>query len=226
MKKLFFIVVLLCMVFGLIWLAHVDPGYAVISFNHWMISTSAFVAVVTLVIAFVVLYILIRLLKNIFAIPRKISRHKKLSDALHFQENISRGILMMSAGDFHQAEKYFSKLANKTNSCANYLLAAQAAQSQQAFDRRDLYLERAKLGDSQAEFAVSLLQAQFYLQANQLDDALLILKHLYKQDEKNPAILNALKTIYLKTHAQESLRLILPQLKKLKLISSEEMMGV
>lgn len=223
MKKLFFTFLVLLVAIGLGFLIHKDPGYVMVSYQNWVISTSIWVGAITLIVAFFVLYFLIRLIKNIFSIPALLRRRKLFRNAQKYQKYMTQGIAELVVGDFKTAEKYFLKVTQLNNSYVNYLLAAQAAQAQNAIDRRDHYLQLAFQFGKEANFAISLTQAQFFMKSDQWDSALIILKSLHQQAPKNPLILSALKMIYLKTHEWEPLKLLIPQLKKQQLISSEEL---
>lgn len=222
MKKLFLIFILCIIIAGLVFFLHDDPGYAILSYRNWVISTSFWVALTSITLLFFVFYFLIRCISNVLSIPKIVKRKHKLHRALQYQKNMSTGISELITGDFKNAEKCFLKIAEDSESYIDYVLAAQAAQAQQAFDRRDHYLQKAFLFGKDATFAISLTQAQFFLKSDQWDLALPILKSLYQQAPKNPLILSGLKTIYFKLREWESLKTLLPQLKKQNLISQHE----
>ncbi|OGT42122.1 MAG: hypothetical protein A3F13_04090 [Gammaproteobacteria bacterium RIFCSPHIGHO2_12_FULL_40_19] len=223
MKKLFFIFIILLVAIGLGFLIHKDPGYVIVSYQNWVISTSIWVGAITVIIAFFILYFVIRIFKNIFSIPKMLRRRKLFRDAQKYQKYMNQGIADMVVGDFKSAEKYLIKVTQLNNAYVNFLLLAQAAQAQNAIDRRDHYLQQAFQFGQDATFAISLTQAQFFMKSDQWDAALIIFKSLHQQDPKNPLILSALKIIYLKTHEWEPLKLLIPQLKRQKLISAEEL---
>lgn len=223
MKKLFFIFVVLLAAVGLGFLVHKDVGYVMVSYQNWVVTTSIWIAAMTLLLTFFVLYFLIRLLKNIFSIPTMLRRRSIFRNAQKYQKYMTQGIAELTVGDFKKAEKHFLKVTELNNSYVNFLLAAQAAQAQNAIDRRDHYLQLAFQFGQDATFSISLTQAQFFMKSDQWDAALVILKSLHQQAPKNPLILSALKIIYLKTYEWEPLKLLIPQLKKQKLISAEEL---
>ena len=144
-KILLFILIILLAAIGLLLIIHQDPGYVVVSYNHWLMATSFWVAVVSLFLLFVFLYYLIRIFKNIIAIPKFLSRSKKLSNAKQYQAVIAEAMHAFTSGDYEDAEKYFVKSAkNAENPAENYLMAAQAAHLQDKIKTRDKYLEKAK----------------------------------------------------------------------------------
>jgi len=196
------------------------------------------VAAVSLIIAFVVFYFIVRVFKNIAGIPAAIKRRKKLVCAQEYQHDIMHGVVELAKGElknFKKSEKYFlnaaeiadkSKSVDKNNRYANYLLAAKAAHWSRDYHSRDRYLKTALTINPEARFDIELSQAQFYLDSDQVDDALIILKRLYQQEPKNYLLLKSLKLIYIKTHDVQSLKVLLPQLKKQDLLTEQEIAGL
>jgi HemY protein len=222
MKKLLGLFLVLLVAIGLGFLIHQDPGYAMVSYDHWLIATSIWVAVATLLLGFIVLYCVIRLFSNIFSIPRRLARRRKYLHLLRNQKYLIEGIEHLMSGEYKKAEKCFLKSGEKNMSYVNYLLAAKAASGEDAVNRGDEYLKKARALKKDAGFVISLTEAKMFMQADQTDAALPIYKSLLQQEPKNPLVLSGLKSIYFKTRQWESLKLLLPQLKKQKLISSDE----
>lgn len=223
MRKLIFIFFLLLLAIGFSYVIRSDPGYVMVSYHHWIVATSLWVSVATVLLAFFVLYFLIRSFKNIADIPAVLSRRRTYRRAQHYQKYMEKGIGALIIGEYKIAEKFFLKLTDLNDSYTHYLLVAKTANQLRDYKKRDAYLEKAfALGDEH-HFEIALAQAQWYLQSDQLDEALVILKKYYQQAPTNSIILTSLKNIYLKTHDAQSLNTLLPQLKKQKLISSDEM---
>lgn len=225
MRTLFFLFLLLLIAVGLGFLIHQDPGYIVIGYNHLTIATSLWIGVAILIFAFFVLYFVIRVLKNIFSIPEYFSHRRFVLNLQRYQKYMSQGVAALAIGNYRGAEKVFLKLSRKNSDFAVYLLAAKAAQAQQAYERRDYYFKNAlQLAKKEEIFAVSLTQGLYYLESDQYDEALQTLKPLYKIQPKNALLLNALKILYFKNQDWQSLELILQGLKKFKLISKDELL--
>lgn len=113
MKKLFLLFIVLLLAIGLGFLIHQDPGYAMVSYRHWMIATSIWVAGACLLFAFIIFYIFIRIIKNIFSIPKMLARRKKFRDAKKYRQYMVLGISMLASGNHKKAEKYFLKLKKR-----------------------------------------------------------------------------------------------------------------
>lgn len=226
MRTLLFLFLLLLLGVGLSFLIHQDPGYVVIGYNHTTIASSLWVALAIIVVVFVASYFVVRLLKNIFSIPEYFSHRRVKLNLQRYQKYMIREIVHDAVGDYRAAEKAMVKLLKKNQHYTVYLLAAKAAQQQKAYDRRDAYLKSAFQVAKDDTFTVSLTQGLLYFDAEQYDEALVTLKPLYKNAPKNALLLKALKELYFKHHDWESLKLILPQLKKQGLISKEELLVV
>lgn len=144
-KAVFYTFIILLAAIGLGFLIHRDPGYAMISYNHWVIATSIWTALAFIFILFVVLYFFIRLFKNAAALPEIFSRASKIRNATRYQELMSLAMIAATSGDYAAAEKYFLKSVKRTNMPAsNYLMAADMAQRQEKIKTRDKYLEKAQ----------------------------------------------------------------------------------
>src|SRR3990167_7409881 len=142
MKKFIFIILLLAAIVAVLFYAHKDPGYVMISFQNWIVATSVWVALATLLIGFLTIYFLLRLFHFFTSLPTVLRQRKKLSHAKKFQSYLSEAIINRLLGNHKKAEKYFVKAANVSDDPASmYLLAAQSASVMHAIDRREKYLE-------------------------------------------------------------------------------------
>lgn len=222
MRTLICLFILLLIAVGIGYLIQQDPGYMIVGYHHWTIAMSVWVGLFLILVAFVVIYFLVRLFQNIKHIPNYFAKRRVLLNLQRYQKYTTTGIADLAMGNFRQAEKKFVKLVRKNPQYTTYLLAAQAAQLQQAYARRDEYFKQALHLSKDDAFTISLTQALYNLQADQTDEALVLLKQLYKTDPKNHLLLNGLKTIYFKRQDWQSLQMILPELKKQKLISADE----
>lgn len=144
-KSLFYTFIILLIAIGLGFLIHRDPGYVMISYDHWVIATSVWTALATIFIFFILLYFFIRVFKNTIALPEVFSRASKIKNAKRYQELMSLAMIALTSGDYANAEKYFLKSAKRTDApAANYLIAAEMAHKQEKIKTRDQYLEKAK----------------------------------------------------------------------------------
>lgn len=160
MKKLFFIFLFLAAIVAVLFYTHEDPGYVMISYQHWIIATSVWVAIATVLVTFFAIYFLLRALHFFTSLPSVLRRRKKISYAKKFQAYLSQAIIERLLGNHKKAEKYFVKAAGVSEDPASmYLLAAQSANVIHAIERREKYLETALLKKPEYQAAVLQIRA-------------------------------------------------------------------
>lgn len=160
MKKLIFMFLFLAAIVAVLFYAHKDPGYVMISYDHWIIATSAWVAAATVLITFLILYFLMRTWHFFISLPAVLRKRKKLSRAKKFQSYLSQAIIDRLLGNHKKAEKYFVKAASVSDDPASmYLLAAQSANVIHAIERREKYLETVLLKKPEYHAAVLQIRA-------------------------------------------------------------------
>jgi len=102
-----------------------------------------------------------------------------------------------------------------------YFTAAQAAHAQQAWQRRDNYLQLALVANPKAALAITLNQTQLQLDAHQIDACLATIAAAdsnttkYPINAQHPQLLACKYKLYVLTNNTDKLRALLPQIKKL-----------
>lgn len=223
-KKLLF---LPFFIFLAIWLGvkiAADPGYLLMAYGHWSIEMPLWLGVIFFFLANLSLMVLIYFIRRSQGLPSRLRfwSHKR---ALRIaQQKTNKGLIAVAEGEWKRAEKFLVQAAKVLeNPLINYLAAAQAAQGLSAYDRRDLYLRKAHEANPDAEIAIGLTQAQLQLNYKQYEQALATLKHLKELAPQHQFILKLLKKMYLILNDWQGLQDILPKLKKLKIITSNEL---
>ncbi|MDQ7049156.1 MAG: heme biosynthesis HemY N-terminal domain-containing protein [Enterobacterales bacterium] len=126
-----------------------------------------------------------------------------------------KGMLAFVEGRWKQAENTMIKAAkNSDTKLINYLVAAQAAQHQNAEDRRDQYLRLAHQSEPGAKVAIGLTQAQLQLDNKQHEQALATLTDLRIKHANHPFILKLLCMTYRRIQDWQAIMELLPILKK------------
>jgi HemY protein len=105
---------------------------------------------------------------------------------------------------------------------AHYLAAAQAADSQDAHDRREYYLEQADSGGSKKRFLVELTRARMLLANGNRAAALPLLQELYKRRRKHPQVLELLSRCYRESGDWDELQSLLPALRKAGVLDDDQ----
>lgn len=185
-----------------------DPGHVLINFGSWTIETS----VLVLASAFLVLWFVVQIAVWFWRMPVHTARRMREQRAF---KQLEKGLLALTEGDWSAAEKALEKSASKQGrTTAHYLAAAQAADGQDAHDRREYYLEQADSGGSKKRFLVELTRARMLLTNGNRAAALPVLQDLYKRRRKHPQVLELLSRCYRELGNWNELQALIPALRK------------
>ncbi len=193
-----------------------DPGHVLINFGDWTIETS----VLVLASAFLILWFAVQIALWLWRMPVETAR--KMREQRAFKQ-LEKGLLALTEGDWSTAEKALEKSASKQGrTTAHYLAAAQAADSQDAHDRREYYLEQAGSGGSKKRFLVELTRARMLLANGNRAAALPLLQELYKRNRKHPQVLELLSRCYRGLGDWDELQAMLPALRKAGVLDDDQ----
>ena len=194
-----------------------DSGYALLSFGNYTVELSLALLLLILGTLFVTLYLGIRLIARTLHLPRDMRDWQQKRGSQMAQQAMTRGLLEMSEGNWHSAERRLVRFADRSETpLLNYLAAARAAQLQGAHERRDSYIRLAHETMPSADVAVSLTQAELQLADQQLEQALATLKHLRSVAPRHTYVLRLLRRLYEQLGDWEHLRELLPELRRRK----------
>ncbi len=193
-----------------------DPGHVLINFGDWTIETS----VLVLASALLVLWFIVQIAVWLWRMPVETAR--KMREQRAFKQ-LEKGLLALTEGDWAAAEKALEKSAStQGRTTAHYLAAAQAADSQDAHDRREYYLEQADSGSSKKRFLVELTRARMLLANGNHAEALPVLQGLYKRRRKHPQVLELLSRCYRESSDWDELQNLLPALRKAGVLDEDQ----
>jgi len=193
-----------------------DPGHVLINIGDWTIETSVLVLAGILLIMWFAFQIVIWLWRMPVETARKMREQRAF-------KQLEKGLLALTEGDWGAAEKALEKSASmQGRSTAHYLAAAQAADGQDAHDRREYYLEQADSGGSKKRFLVELTRARLLLANGNHEEAQPILQALFKSRKKHPQVLELLSRCYRETGAWDELQAMLPALQKAGVLSEDQ----
>lgn len=219
MKRSFYLLLILALLLlasALAPLLKSDPGHVLINFGDWTIETS----VLVLVLALTLLWIIVQFTVWLWRMPVETARKMSEQRAL---KQLEKGLLALTEGNWKAAEKALEHSASKQGrNTAHYLAAAQAADGQDAHDRREYYLEQADSGGSKKRFLVELTRARMLLANGSRAAALPILQGLYKRRSKHPQVLELLSHCYRELADWDQLQNLLPALRKAGVLNDEQ----
>ncbi|MEO5574013.1 MAG: heme biosynthesis HemY N-terminal domain-containing protein [Gammaproteobacteria bacterium] len=223
MKLLAKIFLVLLAAVSLALIARNEPGYILIDYGAWKIETTLTLAVTTLVLGFAALYSLLRIAANAWAVPRRMRAWQQQRQSQRASNSLTHGLIQMEEGRWQAAEEGLIKHANiAAKPLLHYLAAARAAQKQGAHERRDKYLRLAHQSTPGADVAVGLTQAELQLNHHQAEQALATLQHVSMLAPKHTYVAKLLMKLYIELHDWAALLVLLPALRKQKIISQTE----
>lgn len=217
MKKAIILSVLLFSAVALVvagfWVS--DYGYVLITSGEWTFENSLTRAIVIASVPLILLYFAIRALSRVWRLPTLLRNFLQRRKSERSRRNITRGLIELTEGHWHKAELILTKdIVNADTPLLNYLLAARAAQQQDADDRRDRYLRLAHETTPKADIAIGLTQAELQIAHSQTEQALATLTHLRQLAPKHPYLLKLLSNLYVKLNEWTKLAELLPEIRK------------
>jgi len=193
-----------------------DPGLVQIHFRGWTVETSVLVLGLALAAAWLLLWLAVRL----WRLPAETARRIREQRALI---QLEKGLLALTEGDWSTAERALQKSASSHGrTTARYLAAAEAADSQDAGDRAEWYLEQADSRNRKQKFLVELTRARILLANGQFAEARPILEEIQGRRRRHPQVLDMLARCYRELGDWEALLKLLPAMQKAGLVNDEE----
>ena len=227
MRVVLLILVTLLLAAGVAVLVARDTGSVLITLSGWNIQTSLVFFIVLLTALFIAVYLVLRMLSRMVAMPGVLrrwrgQRRQKLSD-----KYLVAGMLALIEGRPHDAEEYLLKGTRYAKSpLLNYLCAARAAQRQGRLKQRDLYLERAAAEQTTDRTAVGLVRSELQINERQVEMALATLTGLYEEYPANAQVRLQLLRAYMDLNAWQDALELLPAVEKAKLLSGEDIQAM
>jgi len=200
-----------------------DNGYFLIGYGHWSVEGSLALLLLTLVLACLLLYLLVRALARLWSMPDRLHDWQGRRRASRARHALTQGLVELAEGNWKAAENHLIRYAHQCETpLLNYLAAARAAQLQGEDARRDDYLKLAHASMPSADVAVGLTQAELQLDHQQNEQALATLNHLRSIAPRHTHVLMLLKRLYINLQDWDKLDRLLPELWKRKAITEQE----
>lgn len=223
MRRFIWILVVL---FASVWLGlkiSQDPGYALFVYRQWTVEMPLWVAFVGLILLLLLFYFFLRFFDGIETLWLRCKNWLRLQKKYKSYSKTNRGLIELLEGDWKNAEHYLLAGAPQSDTAfVNYIAAARAAHEVGAYDRRDLYLQKAHDVLPQANVAIGLARAQMQLSQGQLEQALATLKGLRLIAPRHKLVLKLLEKLYIRLSDWDELFNLLPSLRKAKLITYDQ----
>lgn len=200
-----------------------DAGYVLLAYGHWSAELSLASFILLLLIALALLWAALRLLLWLWRLPRRLRELRQRRRLLRARRSLVRGLIDMAEGRFRAGEKQLIRGARHSETpLVHYLMAARAAQKQDAHDRRDEYLHRAYEDTPNATVAVLLTQAELQIAHRQYEHAQATLHRLQELKPGHAYGLKLLSRLNLELADWDGLEALLPRLRKSTAMSGAE----
>jgi len=174
-----------------------DAGYVLIHLGSFVLETSVLGLIGALVVAYFAVFYGVRLLRLLFDLPGSVRRVLTRRRMERARDAFEAGLIHLTEGRWKRAEVELVRRATDHRAAAlNYVFAAQAAQHQQAYDRRDHYLSLAAVNTAQDVFGALMAQAQLQAEAGQWAEARATLIKLRAHEPDHPEAFRLLATAY------------------------------
>lgn len=185
MRTWFWTLVVFVAAVGLALLLRDHSGNVLVLMPPWRIELSLTFAVLLLLAAFIVLYIVLRMIAWIGARPERFRSWRGLREQKRDHNLLESGWVNILEGRYEQADKDLTRLLGKTRSHTSKVVAglASARASHHLGDRqrRDEALATARAsarGDARLNEAVAIVTAEVYLDEKRPEEALVLLQPL------------------------------------------------
>jgi HemY protein len=165
MKSLFWLLAVFAAAVALVMLGRIDNGYVLFIHPPYRIEVTMLLFGVALLAAFLLLYVVLRLLSHTLSLPTYVRAYRARRRRERAHAALAAALQAFYEGRFGRAEKEAS-IAFETgpNPGLAALLAARAAHEMRDFQRRDLWLERAGAAGRDTQAAVLVSRAELALE--------------------------------------------------------------
>lgn len=198
MRRIIGLVFVISAAVGLALLLRFNSGNVAIMWPPYRIDVSLNLAIALLLVAFVLLYFLVRAVSQAYGLPARVRRYREARRRERAARALRDGLVAYFEGRFGRAERLAESARDEpTFAGPAALLAARAAQAGNHPDRRDRWLEAAAEGETVT--ATRVLSAEIALEDGRPGDALVAVEELGRM---RPGRLHALD-LRLRVHEQQ-----------------------
>lgn len=204
-----------------------DPGYVLLAYQQTTVETPLWFALLGLVLLFALLYLFLRLIKNVRRLPNKLRGWMARRRVRINQRLTHQGLLALAIGSWPEAEKKLIKATPK-NALAwlNYIAAARAAYERGEKEKREQYLQQAMQANPAAEIAVGIEQFYFEYEQQQFEQALAILQRVYQLAPRQNYVLRLLLRLCVRLEEWQTVLNLLPKARKQKVLAENKLLAI
>lgn len=199
------------------------PGYLLIMYQPWMVQMPLWFAILATVIFFLFFYFLITSIDQIHLLFYRFKNWLRIRRQNISYTKTQQGLAALIEANWQSAIRLFLAGVSQTiEPLVNYLGAAKAAHELHDYEKRDQFIQKAYQIAPHADIAIGIVEAEFALEQDNLEQATAILNHLRQAQPKHPRVLRLLEKTYVRLSDWNNLLTLLPQLYKAKLLTKEQ----
>ena len=224
---IFYVLLLIVIIIAMFWLASFILSHAETVTITWgtlgNVKIDSTDLLIYLVIAFIVFYFMVWLVKSIFTLRRNLRKYKQARLSSKAGQELAQGLVQFTSGHWVKSEALLLRNVEYAETpLLNYLAAARAAHMQENYDRRDEYLKKASEKGDDAKVAVAVSQADMQLASHQVEQARATLVHLLELSPNHPYANKLLAKVYYQQEDWKNLFALLPNLKKQNVLKDSD----
>jgi HemY protein len=202
-----------------------DQGYIFLTYKNIIIEFSLWTGVGLLLLSFIITHQFINFIKFCLDWPTRSKNFWQQHQQQKSYMETSLGLLKLAEGNFKQAYNLLNHSAElQKKPLINYLTAAKAAQELGDISKRDECLRKAFECSPKSGLSIGIMQAELQCYNHEYEAALATLYHLQQKYGVNKLVLKQLLQVYINLKDWHKLIKLLPELKRYKIISPEEIL--
>jgi HemY protein len=220
-RLIILLIILAASVYAGLWVMQ-HPGTITIVMQPWMVEMPLWFGLATTGLLLFLFYLLIDCIDQIHFLWFRFKNWLRFRRQRKLYNKTQHGLALLVEGRWQKAERLL--LAGRHDSVdplMNYLGAARAAAELKAMDRAKEYLHKAREIAPEAELAIGLTQAELEFTATPRK-AVETLQRLQKLSPRHPRVLSLLEKAYVRIADWHSLLLLLPALRKAKVLTAAQ----
>jgi len=201
-----------------------DSGFVVFGRGAWSIETSLTAFIIALGMSWLIFYFFIRFFINLSRLPVYLSKRRARKRSRKAHQIFWQGLMELLQEKWENAEQVLIKdIESSEKPILRYLGAAYAALRQKSPARAGDYFEQAQASLPKNRLSLLLLQIQWLSPYQKPEFTVKIAQQAYELAPKDKKVLTVLKNLYVESKAWENLSTLLPELRKHKIVTTDEL---
>ncbi len=204
-----------------------DRGYILLAIGNVAIETSFWIGLALFLALLMVGHWLLRAYQVGFRGTSRLSSFLMQRRHRRSVQDTQQGLIALIEGNYSRAKQLLTRSIDDTEQpLLNYLAAAQASNALGDYEKAREFLAKAESDTDGADVAIELVQAELLLKNGRLEESLASLTRAQRNTAKHPSVLRLLKEVYEGLKDWDKLQGLLPELKKSKRYSAEDLLGL